>query len=381
MTTSAHELTARLADLLRNERAALAEFLVVLADFDRRRLWAELGHASLFYFLHRELGLSKGPAFYRKTAAELIQRYPEIVEPLRDGRICLTSIVEVAKVITPENRAEVLPRFFALSKREAREVSAALLPACAPPLREVVTVVRAPASAASPPRPPAAPLAGALISDAPRLALVARPAVLPEEPARANRHVPDVACTPRGQAQRPALEIDPLTADLRRLHVTVSRRLLDKLDAARAALSHSHPGASADEILEAGLDLLLDRAAKRRGLVQRPRKSMPAPEAPEPGPANAATDRGRRDPKARYIPADVRRAVWLRDGGRCQFPLASGGVCGSTHRLEIDHIRPVALGGESTVEGCRLLCKPHNDLAAREAFGDAWMDRYTGRGR
>jgi hypothetical protein len=64
----------------------MADFLVALADFDRRRLWLELGHTSLFAFLHRELGLSAGAAYYRKTAAELIQRLPEVIEPLRDGR-------------------------------------------------------------------------------------------------------------------------------------------------------------------------------------------------------------------------------------------------------------------------------------------------------
>jgi hypothetical protein len=137
--SSARDLTARLADLLRRERAALAEFLVALADFDRQRRWLELGHSSLFYFLHRELGLSKGAAFYRKTAAELIQKYPEVVEPLRDGRLCLTSVVELSKVITPENRDEILPRFFQLSKREAKAVSAELRPSEAAPHREVVT--------------------------------------------------------------------------------------------------------------------------------------------------------------------------------------------------------------------------------------------------
>ena len=142
--TSARDLTIRLADLLRHERAALADFLVALADFDRQRLWLHLGHASLFYFLHRELGLSKGAAFYRKTAAELIQRFPAVVEPLRDGRLCLTSIVEIAKVLTPENREEVLPRFFQLSKREAKTVSAALQPDEAAPHRDVVTAVRVP---------------------------------------------------------------------------------------------------------------------------------------------------------------------------------------------------------------------------------------------
>src|SRR5919206_4198777 len=55
MTTSARDLSARLAVLLRHEHGAMADFLVALAEFDRRRLWVELGYSSLFYFLHREL--------------------------------------------------------------------------------------------------------------------------------------------------------------------------------------------------------------------------------------------------------------------------------------------------------------------------------------
>ncbi|HEX9241102.1 MAG TPA: HNH endonuclease, partial [Anaeromyxobacter sp.] len=237
--------------------------------------------------------------------------YPEIVEPLRDGRLCLSSIVEVAKVITPANRAEVLPRFFHLSKRDAKAVSAELLPDDAPPRREVVT---------SPTRGPAP---------------VTAPRVLPEEP-HANFSVPDVSSPPRPRPQ--TLEVEPLDADLRRLHLTVSRRVLDKLEAARAALSHSHPGAGANEVLEAGLDLLLERAAKRRGLVKKPRKSPPAPTA------SASPNRkgGRRRD---HIPAHVKRAVWERDGGKCQWPVLGGGVCGSTHQLELDHIHPQALGG------------------------------------
>ena len=71
---NARVLASRLADLLRRERAAMAEFLVALAEFDRQRSWADLGYPSLFDFLHRELGVSAGAAHYRKTAAELIRR-------------------------------------------------------------------------------------------------------------------------------------------------------------------------------------------------------------------------------------------------------------------------------------------------------------------
>ena len=72
----ARESSRRLADLLLREHRAMADFLVALADFDRRRLWLQLGHSGLFYFLHRELRLSKGAAYYRKVAAQLIQRFP-----------------------------------------------------------------------------------------------------------------------------------------------------------------------------------------------------------------------------------------------------------------------------------------------------------------
>jgi 5-methylcytosine-specific restriction endonuclease McrA len=74
----------------------------------------------------------------------------------------------------------------------------------------------------------------------------------------------------------------------------------------------------------------------------------------------------------------VKRAVWQRDGGRCCWPLDAGGRCGSTHRLELDHLLPRAKGGEPTVENLRLLCGRHNQLAARKSFGARCVERYAG---
>jgi hypothetical protein len=67
----------------------------------------------------------KKAADFRKVAAKLIQRFPEVVEPLREGKLCITSLGELARVMTPENREETLPRFFHMSKRQARAVAAA----------------------------------------------------------------------------------------------------------------------------------------------------------------------------------------------------------------------------------------------------------------
>ncbi|MGA8891032.1 MAG: HNH endonuclease signature motif containing protein [Anaeromyxobacteraceae bacterium] len=361
--TDARESSLRLAALLRSDQGAVADFLVALVEFHRERLWVQLGHASLFKFLHHELGLSNAAAYYRKVAAELALRFPEVVEPLRDGRLCITSVIELARVMTEKNRAEVLPRFFRVSKKEARAVAVEIRPMSVIPQREV----RAPLGVAASFHPgetgmthpeggplvglggaEVAPDAGSTPTGAMPTQPVARPPVAP---------APKPRVAPAGPTS-PGSSMEPLTAELCRLHLTVSKRFLAKLDGARAGESHVRRGASSSDVLELGLDLLLDRQARRRGETERP-QVKPRPSSPD------------------HLPAAVRRAVWARDGGQCQWPLSMGGVCGSTLRVQVDHVIPRARGGPSTVENCRLLCRVHNDLAARLVFGDDWMDAFT----
>ena len=105
----------------------------------------------------------------------------------------------------------------------------------------------------------------------------------------------------------------------------------------------------------------MGEANGRTLLVRRPSRSPPPHQ---------------RDVPREAIPAAVRRAVWQRDQGRCNWPIDGGGVCGSTHRLELDHIVPWARGGETTVENLRLTCSRHNLAAARQAFGERTVGRY-----
>jgi hypothetical protein len=354
--TTARDRSNELAALLRNEQGAMADFLLNLADFDAGKMWRDLGHASLFSYLRRELGLSAGAAQYRKTAAELIQRFPEVESALRAGRLCLSSVIEVAKVLTPENRNDVLPRFFGLSRREAEMVAASIRPAESIPLRDVVTYGRPHAVEV---RAPAASPQPSLLHPA---SLELRPAETNETKTPRAGDLANAAPEPLPSATPPARDsAEPLDGEVSRFHVTVTRTLLAKLEAAKHALAHAMPGATAGEILEAGLDLLLEKAGKRRGLVEKPRK--------EPSPS-----------KSDAVPAHVRRAVWLRSGGRCEWRLESGEVCGSTHQLELDHHPiPRAHNGPSTEDNIRVHCRPHNLLGARRLFGDACMDRYMGR--
>jgi hypothetical protein len=70
-----------------------------IAELDELAAYRQLGFSSLFDLLHREIGLSRGSACHR-----------EVEEPVRDGRLlCITTVGELAKVMTEENRAVVLP--------------------------------------------------------------------------------------------------------------------------------------------------------------------------------------------------------------------------------------------------------------------------------
>jgi len=149
----------------------------------------------------------------------------------------------------------------------------------------------------------------------------------------------------------------PLTPNLQRLHMPVSKQFLDKLDAARKGQGHAQPGASAEKVIEAALDLLLAQQAKRRAEVKQPQQNPRPSKNPD------------------HVTAAVKRAVWARDEGKRQWPLDSGGICGSTLRLEIDHVVPRGRGGASTVDGCRLLCRSP-ELSPRSA--EEWGGRSIG---
>jgi hypothetical protein len=344
---TARELTANLAALLRREHGAMADFLVALADFDRGRRWAELGYASLFQFLHRELRLSLGAAQYRKVAAELIEEVPAVAEALRLGQLCFTAVIEASKVVTAANWEAVLPRFHGLSRREATELVAELQPHPAPPARTVLTPVRAVASEA-------APTSGPEGSSAAVLERATIDVALPVPPVSTDE-MTNVTCPAVPVAQQG--RVDPLTAELRRLHVTVSREFARKLKAAADA----RPDLTMEQILEAGLDLLLQKSAKAKGLVDRPLK------APRPSKDDTR------------IPAHLKREAMERAGGRCEFVFANDETCGSTHDLEFHHVTARAKGGKAViVDDIKVACSKHNDLAARQDFGNHVMDRYTG---
>jgi len=128
-------------------------------------------------------------------------------------------------------------------------------------------------------------------------------------------------------------------------------------------LSHKIPDGDLAAVLSEAIRCGIEAHGKRRGAAPPTTNRAPKPSS---------------DPS--YIPAAVRRAVWLRDGGRCTFVGPDGHRCDSRWQLQFDHVDPVALGGVATVEKLRLRCRPHNLLEAERVFGREHMDQFRRAG-
>jgi 5-methylcytosine-specific restriction endonuclease McrA len=362
-----------MASMLQRERGGLADFLLAFSGFHANRRWRELGYGSAFTYLRGEFKLSEGAAYNRIVAAELVYRVPEVEAAVRSGRLCFSTVNQIAKVLTPENKDELLPRFFHLSRRQAEQLAVSLRPVEMIPVREVVTAIRpthaaARAAAAVTPRAAAALETCAAGTDAFQF----HPGEVANEVGGSpspdaslfQLHPGEVAAPVRVAVvqvppEPPRDEVEPLDAKLSRLHITVDDELLQLLEASKDAFAHSFPSGRAADVIKHGLRVALAQHDKRLGLVEKPLKT------PRPSRTN-------------HIPAHVKREVLRRAGGRvCEWILPSGERCDCRRKLQFDHIEPLALGGKSTLENVRLACRPHNLLAARQVFGDALMDRYA----
>jgi len=143
-----------------------------------------------------------------------------------------------------------------------------------------------------------------------------------------------------------------LAPDQYKITFTAKTETCRKLRLAQDLLRHQVPDGNPAEIFDRALSALLeDLARKKLGASNRSRRGR--------GTA----------PGSRHIPAEVKRAVWLRDGARCAFVAANGRRCSERGFLEFHHIDPHAAGGEATAGNIALRCRPHNGYEADLYFG------------
>lgn len=162
---------------------------------------------------------------------------------------------------------------------------------------------------------------------------------------------------------RPQPAPQPLGQERFKIQFTANRTTHDKFREIQALLRHQIPDGDLGRIFERALEVLLEQVKRRKFA-----------EATRPRAAQKAKDGGSGKP-TRHIPAELRRKVVERDGGRCQYVSASGRLCGAREFLEFHHLEPWARSQRHSVEGLVLMCRAHNRYEGERAYGRAHMQR------
>jgi 5-methylcytosine-specific restriction endonuclease McrA len=340
-TLSSADLLNATRDLVRKSHSVEAELLVHLAEIDERKLYLERAFPSMFAFCVDELGFSEDAAYSRILVARAGRRLPALIEALGSGQVHLAGLRLLVPHLTEENHGEVLAQAAGKSKREIEELIARLSPK--PPVPSAIR--KLPQAACSFPLP--YPETRSVDLQTPGPAHVSAAAVL-DTPAAASSRV----------EHRPI--VAPLTDQTFKVQFTASRAFKDKLRQAQDPLRHRVVDGDLATILESALDVLIERVQKERFGIGRK-------------PAKARKEAGRTS-SSRHIPDAIKRAVYERDGGRCTFIDDRGHRCPETGNLEFDHVEGFARTHEHDVARIRLLCRAHNQYAAEQSYGRAFME-------
>jgi hypothetical protein len=286
----------------------------------------------MFAYCTEVLHLSEAEAYLRIAAARASREHPMLLAMLADGRLHLTAIAKLTPHLTLENREVLLKRAAHKSRRQIEELIAALVPRPDAP----AVMRKLPEHRGQTPPGPALRLAPDGVAPSLELRL-------------------DGVAAPSTSALALPARVEPLAPARYKVQFTASAELHDKLERLRALMRSSVPDGDLAAIIEQAVTEKLERLESRRfARTKTPRKAL------------AVSDTS---PKARHIPAAVRRAVHERDGGRCRYVDEQGRRCTARDRLEFHHRHPFGLGGDHSPENICLMCRTHNTCLAEGDYG------------
>lgn len=140
------------------------------------------------------------------------------------------------------------------------------------------------------------------------------------------------------------------------IQFNADQKLMEKLKKIRATLGRHTFNLTYEDMFNKMCDMVLEKLEK----VEQKQKPK-------------TTTSG----ESRYIPVSIKQEIIKRDDFQCTFISPITGVrCGAKTNLEFDHIHPFSLGGSSTLDNMRCLCKAHNQLEAITILGKDVMKPY-----
>ena len=385
---SDNDLTAALELAIISERNNVAASIACLIEITARDLHTRRGASSLFVYLTRFMKLSESSASKRCAAVKSIRMYPEMLDLIQSGRLHLSNIALVSRHLTAENSARLIALAQKETQRGLEKVLAMEFPQSAK--RDIIR----PAVYLS--RDAQRTLCGNVQKhDGTR----DKPEEKVGEDCAAEARPDFFFESETGSTQPPTAQVPSAV----RVHVTLNPEASAALD----FLGQAMPGKSASDILSLAICELRKRRETAAGEAgnskptkpTKPTKSTKSTKPTKSGSRILAVARvGHNDAEPtekddsagsllakRYISTALRREVAQRDGHRCTYvaPADSGpdGTrrCGAIHLLEFDHVTPRAFGGQNSLENLRLLCRAHNNLAAKDFMGKEFIEAHFPR--
>ncbi len=360
------ELLANTRGLVGRSNQVFAALLAHLAEVEARGLHRTRACASLYTYCIYELRFSEDAAARRAGAAKLVKRFPLLLGAIANGELHLTGLLMLGPHLTPENLTEVLGRAKFRTKKELGKLVRELHPL--PLVPDVVEPLRpAPASLR---RPSWEQFVSAFSPRVRELAPGERPSDWANDADDdAGAASATSAFTAPARVEHPRLARPPVTSPQQyQVQFSTTEEHVQLIERAKALTAREAPVKSLGKLHLQAMKLLVAALEKRKfATTERPRKTASASLGQAGSRAPATRKHGR------HIPAEVRRAVFARDGGRCSYVDERGERCGETHGLELHHRQPFGKQGPHTVENLTLHCSAHNALAAELDFGREHM--------
>ncbi|MCB0317481.1 MAG: HNH endonuclease [Bdellovibrionales bacterium] len=305
------ELLNNTLKLSQTERETMVDLLLHLVEIDNRSLYLSEGYSSMFDYLIRELKLSSSAAGRRVKAIRILAVNPDSATMLRDGSLNLSTLCEAANAIKEDPK--VINRFKGASKAKAQLIASEYKLAPKKKLKDSIK-----------------PLG--------RKVLELSLPITPASGSGGNRSL--VGITHKIQFQ-------------------AKDEFVEKLKEVKALLSNKYSaGITLEKVFTECMEVYLDKHSPTRRDVRRKKRKIKLVEAKK---------------RTRNIPVDVRDQVFVRDENQCTYISENGIRCCSTYNLQVDHIKPYALGGSNELSNLRILCAKHNRLEAMRFFPECYL--------
>ena len=274
-------LLSQFGDLVQQDYERKANLIRHIDAIDQRKLWAKLGHSSLFGFLVVRYRMSESTAAKRIGAVRTARRFPVLFAMIARGEIHLSGIHRLTVHLTPENHESILAEAKHKTIREIEKLVARLAPQADVP-STVRALPRRNTTSAAQPSGTQTPLAQTPLAQTPLACAVTtstaitHAATAPASPTATSSAA--AAATPQATRLPPRRSPDPapLSPGRYRLQVTLGEEAHSKLEQLQGLLAHQIPNSDPALIVERALAALLTEVLKRKtAATEKPRAPTP----------------------------------------------------------------------------------------------------------